>query len=74
LSEEDAAVWMGVGKRGGKGEGERENGSGGGEWGLFLKGLEAKGWDTTSRVLLAADAWRAEWGMGLVDDVNNKSV
>lgn len=59
LTNEEAAEWMG--------EGEEGDGScsGGGEWGLFLKGLELKGWDTTSRVLLAADAWRAEWGPGL---------
>lgn len=40
----------------------------GGEWELFLWGLQAKGWDTSSRVLLSADAWRAEWGLGLDND------
>jgi len=53
--EEAAAAWMGEGEQGSTSRRKCE-------WGLFLEGLEAKGWDTTSRVLLAADAWRAEWG------------
>lgn len=82
LTREEAAEWMGEGGRvgGGAKEGEESDGScsGGGEWGLFLKGLELKGWDTTSRVLMAADAWRAEWGPGLEldpdDDEDAKTV